>query len=82
VGPKKRRSEVEEMNNFNSFLTPEEAKAKGDGRSLKEIKALAKSKGKCCVCGEDAWKYAGQGMCFTCTTGESDASEDYELIEG
>ena len=27
-----------------------------------------------------AWKYVETGMCFTCTTGESDASDDYELL--
>ncbi len=28
----------------------------------------------------NAWKFAGTGMCFPCTTGESDASDDFELL--
>jgi hypothetical protein len=69
------------MNNYAEYITPEKAKEIGDGRSLEELKRLAKSKGKCVVCGAPVWKYAGQGLCFTCTTGEADASEDYELTE-
>lgn len=39
--------------------------------------------GMCEICEtEEAWKYGGVGMCFTCTTGESDASGDYELQIG
>ena len=49
--------------------------------SLKEYKHAAHSHQKCCVCGAPVWKFAMQGMCFPCTTGESDASEDYELIQ-
>jgi ribosomal protein L37E len=67
------------MNNFHSYITPEKAVELGDERSLKELKALAKSHGRCENCGQPAWKYAGQGLCFSCTTGEADASEDYEL---
>lgn len=68
------------MNNFGSYITPEEAKAGGDTRSLKEIRALLKTRGETCmVCDEDVWMYGGAGMCFSCTTGESDASEDSEL---
>jgi hypothetical protein len=70
------------MNNFHSYITPEKAVELGDERSLKELKALAKSHGRCEVCRqEQAWKYVGTEMCFSCTTGESDASEDYELKE-
>jgi len=65
--------------NFAEFITPEKAKELGDKRSLEELQSLAQSKGKCDVCGEPVWKYGGCGMCFSCTTGESDASEDYEL---
>ena len=71
-----------QMNNFIHFITPEEAVKLGDERTLKELKRAAKSKGRCECCGEKAWKYAGTGLCFSCTTGESDASEDYELKEG
>lgn len=67
------------MDNYAEYITPEQAIKKGDPRSIKELKALAKSKGKCEVCKQPIWKYAGQGMCFPCTTGESDASGDYEL---
>lgn len=33
-----------------------------------------------CDCGNPVWRYGRTGMCFPCTTGESDASEDYEII--
>ena len=35
----------------------------------------------CSVCKtEKAWKYGGCGMCFSCTSGEADASKDFELL--
>jgi hypothetical protein len=40
---------------------------------------LAKATGTCETCGLPIWRYAGMGMCFPCTTGEADASDDYEL---
>lgn len=50
--------------------------------SLKEVERAAELENELCEnCGEfDIWKLAGTGMCFVCTTGETDASEDYELI--
>lgn len=33
----------------------------------------------CENCGAPEWKYATTGMCFSCTTGETDASDDYEV---
>ncbi len=70
------------MNNFGAYITPKQAKEEyGDSRSLKELTALANRKDRtCCNCDEKQWKYAGCGMCFSCTTGEADASEDMELI--
>ena len=54
----------------------------GDGwHTLKELKENARAKGKCEVCGQPIWRLVNNGMCFVCTTGESDASDDYELIE-
>lgn len=68
------------MNNFYSYITPEQAKANGDTRSLKELRHLARQPEKtCCNCDEKVWRYGGCDMCFSCTTGEADASEDYEL---
>jgi len=66
------------MHNF-TYITPERAKEIGDTRSLKELRKLAATDGQCEVCDAPIWKFAGTGMCFTCTTGESDASDDYEL---
>lgn len=68
------------MNNYAGFITPEQAQAKGDSRSLEELRRLAKTEGTCEVCDEPIWKLGGCGLCFSCTTGEADASEDYELI--
>ncbi len=72
---------------FAEFITPEKAFELDSSLNtppawtLKEYKHAAKSHQKCCVCGAPAWKLAMRGLCFSCTTGESDASEDYELIQ-
>lgn len=67
--------------NPTNYITPEQAIAKGDSRSLEELKALAEADaGDCEVCGQPAWKFGGAGMCFPCTTGETDSSADYEII--
>lgn len=50
--------------------------------ALKEA-VEAKRKGMTCFCGQPIWAIgyaiAGADQCFTCTTGESDNSEDYEI---
>lgn len=69
------------MNNFKHFITPEQAREKGDTRSLEYLTELANQPDEVCEnCTENIWKYADCGLCFSCTTGESDASDDYELI--
>ena len=66
-------------------ITPEDLhkEAQGmPGHDLKTLRRLARVRGKCEVCGKnDIWRYGGTGMCFPCTTGETDGSHDYELIE-
>jgi hypothetical protein len=70
------------MNNFGGYTTPKRAREFGDTRSLKELQALAKRKARrCSNCDELEWKYGGCGMCFSCTTGEADASDDLEIQE-
>lgn len=44
-----------------------------------ELEERARDDGECEVCGRPVWRLVGLGMCFTCVTGESDASDDYEL---
>lgn len=68
------------MSNFAGYITAAQAKAYGDTRSLVELEALSKNAAKCSVCGAIAWRLGGSGMCFSCTTGEADASGDYELV--
>jgi hypothetical protein len=69
------------VNNPTNYITPEQAIAKGDSRSIEELTTMAESDaGDCDVCEQPAWKFGGAGMCFTCTTGEADSSADYELI--
>lgn len=70
------------MNNFGEFLTPEEVIKGGDTRLPKVLKELSSSIDELCmVCErEGIWRYAGTRMCFSCTTGEADASDDIELI--
>lgn len=66
--------------NPTTYITPEKAKELGDERSIEVLRALAEADpGECDVCGEEAWKYGGTGMCFTCTTGEADGSGDLEI---
>ena len=74
------------MNNFVRYLTPLEAKQidesclNGRRKPIEYYEALAKIDQICSVCeGEKVWRYADLGMCFSCTTGESDASDDYEI---
>jgi len=73
------------MPNFGQYLTPEQAAEKHKDikgeHSVEHYRKLARRKRKCQVCGQPAWRYAGTGLCFTCTTGETDASDDYELVE-
>jgi len=66
---------------FKKLITPQEAKTLGDGRSLGELENLAASRATC-DCGQPVWRYGGVDLCFSCTTGESDASDDYELRRG
>ena len=75
------------MFTFAKYITPEEAKKQDDclegGRRepLEYYKQLAKNNSLCEVCKVNpVWKLADTGMCFACTTGETDASNDYELI--
>lgn len=70
------------MNNFKAYITPQQAKDRGDKRSLEKLTRLAKNSAECMNCDEPVWNYADTGLCFSCTTGEADASDDYELIEG
>lgn len=73
------------MNNFGKYITPKEAQEsiKVDGKKLPLYywEKLSKKKvSKCIACEtEDEWKLMGTSLCFSCTTGEWDASEDSEL---
>jgi hypothetical protein len=62
-----------------NYITPEEAAAMGP-ETVEYYKTLARKSVRCSVCRQPAWKYADTGLCFPCTTGESDASDDYELL--
>jgi len=66
-----------------TYVTPEELfKRHPDMQgTIEELHKRAKDTRECECCGQPAWRYGGTGMCFTCTTGESDASDDYELIQ-
>jgi len=72
------------MNDF-IYITPEKyielCKAdKTPHPTLKELQSRARGRGTCDVCNSNPiWKLAGTGMCFSCTTGETDNSSDYEL---
>jgi len=75
------------MFTFFKYLTPEKAKElddnteRGRREPLKYYQELASNNSMCEVCGANpVWKFGDTGMCFACTTGEADASDDYELI--
>jgi hypothetical protein len=77
-------SEGAEMNNFSDYLTPAEMFPRQKGFSLAQLIAAAEAPPAVCyICEvENIWRLAMSGMCFTCTTGEADASDDYELVHG
>lgn len=77
------------MNNFGKYITPEEAvkqnacidMSTGKPFTLERYKELAAARGTCENCDEEIWRMAGNGLCFSCTTGEADASDDAELVD-
>jgi hypothetical protein len=71
---------------FGEFVTPEEMTAMLKTTiPLKDLQAALRRKqnGAKCDCGNAIWALGfaacGSDMCFSCITGEADASEDYEL---
>jgi hypothetical protein len=72
---------------FAEYITPEKAFEQdkelnnSPAHTLKEYERAARSRRRCIVCGAPVWRLVMTDMCFSCTTGESDASEDYELIQ-
>lgn len=64
---------------FAGYITPERAKEGGDTRSLAELRARAKINRRCFNCENPVWRFGVDDLCFPCCTGETDASEDYEL---
>lgn len=52
--------------------------------ALQASLAAKKSGVSCMVCGAPIWAagstITSTNMCFTCTTGEADGSEDYEIV--
>lgn len=52
-------------------------------KTLRETLAAKKNGARCMVCGAPIWAAGsaiiGSNLCFTCTTGEADDSEDYEI---
>ena len=52
-------------------------------RTLVETLQAKKAGATCIICGAPIWAagsaITGTYMCFTCTTGEADNSEDYEI---
>ena len=73
------------MSGFN-FITPEEYRERALAQGLEPaplavLKRRAARNQACQNCGAHAWRLVNIGLCFTCTTGESDASDDYEIGE-
>lgn len=75
---------------FGEYVTAAEACKLNTGLKMENVPLevwiqRARSEAKCASCNQPAWRYGGLSnldfpLCFSCTTGESDASEDYELL--
>ena len=63
------------------YLKTFEAAKAVDARITEEdFNRMANDRRRCYSCRRrPAWRYAETGLCFTCTTGESDSSNDYEI---
>lgn len=70
------------MNNFGEYVTVDqvlEMEKYDPAHTREELEAQARDNSMC-QCGQShVWRYGGCDLCFTCTTGEADASDDYEL---
>ncbi len=79
---------------FHSFLSPFEYIAHcnasniqpgqsdaSNGEHFQELSRRAQLNGKCENCDLHEYRLGGTGLCFPCTTGESDASGDFEIGE-
>ena len=57
----------------------------GDPRRVRaefERHLATKKGGQMCQCGQTlVWAFGGQDLCFSCTTGEWDNSDDFEFEE-
>ena len=68
------------MNNFAEWITTfERAQEIDENITEEDFNRMVRHNGLCQVCGQHVWRYVETGLCFTCTTGESDASGDYEI---
>ena len=71
------------MNDFGEYITPLLAYNLNKAHSTRKLAWYVKRSNLnavCDVCGsQPVWKYGGTDMCFSCTTGQTDASDDYEL---
>ena len=77
---KKQKAELIPFYTFAEYLTPEKAATVSKTYTLAEFKKMAKVNRRCCNCENPVWRFSGLNMCFPCTTGETDANGDYELV--
>ena len=56
---------------------------KGYRKKLNDTLTAKKNGAKCMICGAPIWAagsaITGSNLCFTCTTGEANDSDDYEI---
>ena len=64
---------------FAEQITPEQAKANGDTRSLRELRKRSRINRRCENCENPVWRYGTGDLCFPCCAGETDAYEYFEL---
>lgn len=63
------------------YITPERAVELEIFPTVEQARRAARNKSRCMVCGAPAWRIVETGLCFVCTTGTHDHSDDYELIK-
>lgn len=50
-------------------------------KNYSELVRKSRMSNRTCInCDMPVWKFVDLDMCFTCVTGESDPSDDYELL--
>lgn len=61
------------------YITPERAAELNEEFTAAQWRRKVRHRKPCMNCDNQEWIWGGLGLCFACLTGETDASEDYEV---